>query len=107
MLGARASSRKELIDVKASRELLRTVARRVQAGPDQSLDDPLGKKGTKLVEWMHSTRTFQKRFGAEQGETAPDDDFAARGFENVGAWIHGRNMFVPIRDEWRDDSGEV
>jgi dihydrofolate reductase len=41
--------------------------------------------------------------GAEAGETGIDDDFAARGFRNVGAWILGRNMFGPVRGPWPDD----
>jgi dihydrofolate reductase len=43
-------------------------------------------------------------FGADQGTTGIDDDFAARGFENVGAWILGRNMFGPVRGPWPDDN---
>jgi dihydrofolate reductase len=52
-----------------------------------------------------STRTFQKNlFGVEGGQAGIDDDFAARGFQNVGAWILGRNMFGPIRGPWPDES---
>jgi dihydrofolate reductase len=74
------------------------------AGPDQSLDNPLGVGGVALHEWAFATRTLQKRvLGAEAGETGIDDDFAARGFRNVGAWILGRNMFGPVRGPWLDD----
>ena len=73
------------------------------AGPDQSLDNPLGLGGPALHEWFYPTRTFQKMFGKD-GETGVDEDFAARGFENVGAWILGRNMFGPIRGAWPDDA---
>jgi dihydrofolate reductase len=38
-----------------------------------------------------------------KGTDGPDEDFAARGFENVGAWILGRNMFGPVRGPWPDD----
>lgn len=74
------------------------------AGPDQSRDHPLGVGGTALHEWAIPTRTFQKHvFGNPRtGETGPDDDFAARGFDNVGAWILGRNMFGPVRGPWSD-----
>ena len=41
--------------------------------------------------------------GEDGGTTGIDDDFAARGFENVGAWILGRNMFGPVRGPWPDD----
>ena len=74
------------------------------AGPDQSLENPLGKGGLALHEWAFATRTFRRLFGKEGGETGIDEDFAARSFENVGAWILGRNMFGPIRGPWLDDS---
>jgi dihydrofolate reductase len=73
------------------------------AGPEQSLENPLGRGGTELHTWAFGTRTLQHRvFGAEGGSTGIDDDFAARGFANVGAWILGRNMFGPIRGPWPD-----
>jgi dihydrofolate reductase len=54
---------------------------------------------------MVQTRTFQKElYGKDRGETGPDDDFTRRGFEDVGAWILGRNMFGPVRGPWPDDS---
>ena len=68
------------------------------AGPSQDVKNPLGIGGTALHEWALGTRTFQKRLlGKDDGATGPDDDFAARSFENIGAWILGRNMFGPIR----------
>ena len=73
------------------------------AGPDQSLDNPLGVGGPGLMAWAFTTRTFQTMHGGVGGEAGVDDDFAARGFANVGAWICGRNMFGPIRDAWPDD----
>jgi len=75
------------------------------AGPNQDLDNPLGVGGTSLHGWAFPTRTFQKKlFGKDGGETGVDDDFAARGFDNVGAWILGRNMFGPVRGPWPDES---
>lgn len=73
------------------------------AGPNQSLDHPLGVGGKAMHEWLFATRTFQVIHGREGGVTGPDDDFAARGFSNIGAWIIGRNMFGPFRGEWPDD----
>jgi dihydrofolate reductase len=81
------------------------------AGPDQSVDNPMGVGGMALHQWVLGTRTFQKMHGgfAEAliaGQAAredADDAFAARGFENVGAWILGRNMFGPQRGPWPDD----
>ena len=75
------------------------------AGPGQDLDNPLGVGGTELHRWLFPTRTFQRAlFGAEGGTTGLDDEFAARGFENVGAWILGRNMFSPGRT-WSGRAG--
>ncbi|MBR0645609.1 dihydrofolate reductase family protein [Plastoroseomonas hellenica] len=73
------------------------------AGPDQSLKDPLGVGGEALHGWLLPTRTFRQLSGKD-GETGIDDDFAARSFENVGAWIMGRNMFGPVRGPWPDES---
>jgi dihydrofolate reductase len=76
------------------------------AGPDQSLDNPLGVGGETLHKWLVGTRTFAKMHGAGgDGSTGVDDGFAARGVENVGAWILGRNMFGPIRGAWPDGKG--
>ena len=74
------------------------------AGPNQSLENPLGVGGMALHEWAFTTRTFQKMFGNEDGATGLDDDLAVRGFENVGAWILGRNMFGPVRGSWPDEN---
>jgi dihydrofolate reductase len=74
------------------------------AGPNQSLANPLGVGGTALHEWAFATRTFQHMFGRDGGATGIDDDFAARGFANIGAWILGRNMFGPVRGPWPDDA---
>jgi dihydrofolate reductase len=76
------------------------------AGPEQSIDNPLGVGGTSLHGWAWSTRTFQRAvLGSEDGATEGiDEDFAARGFHNIGAWIMGRNMFGPVRGPWPDDS---
>ncbi len=74
------------------------------AGPGQSLENPLGVGGRSLHDWMIPTRTFQRMIGKQDGATGPDDDFTARGFENIGAWIIGRNMFGPIRGPWPDEN---
>jgi dihydrofolate reductase len=74
------------------------------AGPDQSLENPLGKGGEDLHRWFYDTRTFQRMFGNGEGRTDIDDDFAARGMSNLGAWILGRNMFSPMRGAWPDDN---
>ncbi|MCB1021496.1 MAG: dihydrofolate reductase family protein [Acidobacteria bacterium] len=77
------------------------------AGPDQSLENPMGKGGMGLHEWVFHSKFFREThfslFGKEGGETGVDDGFCARGFENVGAWILGRNMFGPVRGPWVGD----
>jgi len=74
------------------------------AGPNQGIDNPLGVGGTELHQWLFPTRTLQRSlFGKDGGTTGVDDDIAARGFQNVGAWILGRNMFGPIRGDWPPD----
>jgi dihydrofolate reductase len=75
------------------------------AGPQQDLANPLGIGGTDLHQWLFPTHTLQQTlFGNDDGTTGIDDDFAARGFKNVGAWILGRNMFSPDRGPWVDMS---
>ena len=74
------------------------------AGPNQSLENPLGVRGPELFEWFFSTRTWKQMHGQEGGSTGVDDQWARRGMENVGAWILGRNMFGPVRGPWPDDS---
>jgi dihydrofolate reductase len=72
------------------------------AGSNQTLENPLGVGGMGLHGWAFPTRTFQNMHGGGGGTSGTDDDFAARGFRNVGAWILGRNMFGPIRGPWPD-----
>jgi dihydrofolate reductase len=74
------------------------------AGPNQDLANPLGVGGLAMHKWVFATRTFRRMHGQDGGTTGTDDEFAARGFDNVGAWIIGRNMFGPIRDSWPDEN---
>jgi dihydrofolate reductase len=74
------------------------------AGPEQSLQNPLGVGGEGLHEWLVTTRTFHQMQKIEGGSTDTDDAFAQRGFANIGAWILGRNMFGPVRGPWPDES---
>src|SRR4249920_2673100 len=73
------------------------------AGPDQDDANPLGVGGAALMEWFFHTRTWRRMYGNADGETGIDDQIAARGFENIGAWILGRNMFGPVRGPWPDE----
>ena len=74
------------------------------AGPSQDLQNPLGVGGPELFDWFFHTRTWQRMHDGQDGEAGVDDDFAARGFDGIGAWILGRNMFGPVRGPWPDDS---
>jgi dihydrofolate reductase len=74
------------------------------AGPDQSLADPLGKRGMELHQWFFGTRTFRAMVGENGGSDGVDESFARRSMEGFGAFILGRNMFGPIRDAWPDDA---
>jgi dihydrofolate reductase len=74
------------------------------AGPNQDLDNPLGVGGMALHEWAFGTRTFREMHGQDGGARGVDDDFVARGFDNIGAWIIGRNMFGPVRGPWPDNA---
>lgn len=74
------------------------------AGPEQSLDNPLGKRGPELHTWFMGTKTFKTMIGQEGGSDGVDEDFARRSMEGFGAFILGRNMFGPVRGEWPDDT---
>ena len=74
------------------------------AGPRQSLESPLGERGFDIMEWFVPTRTWRGMQGQDGGETGIDDAWAAKGFDNLGAWILGRNMFGPVRGPWPDDA---
>ncbi len=75
------------------------------AGADQSLENPLGVGGHKVMAWFMGTRTFNAMHGGTGGaDTGPDEEFAQAGFANVGAWILGRNMFGPVRGPWPDET---
>jgi dihydrofolate reductase len=74
------------------------------AGPRQDLQNPLGVRGTELHEWFFQTELFKKMQGQSGGSRGVDNDLAAQSFENVGAWILGRNMFGPVRGSWNDES---
>ena len=74
------------------------------AGPEQSLNDPLGKRGPEIFRWFFHTKTFCAMNGQQGGSTDVDDEFAQRAMENFGAFILGRNMFGPVRGPWMNNS---
>ncbi|MGE7136795.1 dihydrofolate reductase family protein [Luteibacter sp. NPDC031894] len=74
------------------------------AGPEQSLEQPLGVGAEALHGWLRDSKTFHTMLGKEGGSTGIDETFAARSMAGMGAWILGRNMFGPVRGAWPDDS---
>ena len=74
------------------------------AGPEQSLQNPLGVRGPGLMEWFFHSRFWNRMHGTDGGETGTDNSLAEQGFDNLGAWILGRNMFGPVRGPWPDDN---
>ena len=74
------------------------------AGPNQSLQNPLGVRGPELMEWFFHTRAWRKMHGQDDGETGVDNAMAEQGFSGIGAWILGRNMFGPVRGPWPDET---
>jgi dihydrofolate reductase len=73
------------------------------AGPNASLDEPLGEGGERLHEWAVRTRTFTESHGRSGGETGPDDDAIRATFERSGATIVGRRRFSGGEGPWEDD----
>ena len=74
------------------------------AGPNQDKEHPLGIGGEELHEWFFPTNRFQQMMGKTGVTEGADNAFAEQSFENIGAWIMGRNMFGPIRGPWPDDA---
>jgi dihydrofolate reductase len=74
------------------------------AGPDQGLENPLGVRGPELMQWFFPTKFWRAMQGQPGGETGTDHRVAEQGFENIGAWILGRNRFGPVRGPWPDES---
>ena len=73
------------------------------AGPDQALEHPLGVRGEEIMEWLFPTRMFHAMLGKDGGERGVDNRLAEQGFDNIGAWIMGRNMFGPVRGPWPNE----
>ena len=63
------------------------------AGPNQSLENPLGEGGEQLHDWAYNLKTFREMHGEPGGETGVSDDVLREGFDNLGAHIMGRGMF--------------
>ena len=73
------------------------------AGPNPSLDDPLGRGGEPLHDWVTSTRAWRERHGMEGGEENPASELVAEGIARQGAVIMGRRMFSGGSGPWEHD----
>jgi len=74
------------------------------AGPAQDLEHPLGVNGFDVMQWFTHTDVWRRMQNLGEGETGVDNRMARDAFENLGAWIMGRNMFGPVRGPWPDES---
>jgi dihydrofolate reductase len=73
------------------------------AGPNPSLEDPLGQGGEQLHDWAIATRAWRERHGMEGGEENADSEVVAEGIARQGAVIMGRRMFSSGSGHWEDD----
>src|SRR5260370_12099772 len=81
------------------------------AGPEQSLENPLGKRGEELHQWMFGTRMFRAMTGKDGGSDGVDGAYAHRSMDGFGAFILGLNRFAPTRrplpaHSWKADCAD-
>ncbi len=73
------------------------------AGPNQTLEEPLGERGEELHEWILGLASWRERHGLSGGETGPDDELARETIDRAGAFVMGRRMFSSGAGPWNDD----
>src|SRR5512133_3836274 len=73
------------------------------AGPNPTLEQPLGEGGEELHEWVFRLASWRAPHGLEGGETGADDDLVRARLEHTGAVIMGRRMFSGGAGSWGDD----
>jgi dihydrofolate reductase len=73
------------------------------AGPEPSMDDPLGRRGEELHQWVFGLATWRSAHGLEGGETGPDADLVAEHIASYGAIVMGRRMFSGGAGPWESD----
>jgi dihydrofolate reductase len=73
------------------------------AGPNQTLEEPLGHGGERLHEWALRLRAFRERHGMEGGEPGPDNDIVEEWLDASGAEVMGRRMFSGGEGPWEND----
>src|SRR2546427_3167550 len=73
------------------------------AGPNQSLEQPLGEGGERLHEWMVKLASFRERHGLSGGESNSDTEILEESIRATGAVVMGRRMFSGGAGPWEDD----
>ena len=73
------------------------------AGPNQTLEQPLGEGGERLHEWIYGLKNFRERHGLEGGETNADSELLEESMAGTGATLMGRRMFSGGAGPWEKD----
>jgi dihydrofolate reductase len=73
------------------------------AGPDATLEQPLGKGGDRLHEWLVGLASWRERHGLSAGERTHDDELVEAALESTGAVVMGRKMFSGGEGPWEQD----
>jgi dihydrofolate reductase len=73
------------------------------AGPDPTLEQPLGRGGERLHDWMVATKAFRETHGMEGGEDNADSKLLEENLRSIGASIMGRRMFSGGSGPWEED----
>jgi len=73
------------------------------AGPNQTLEEPLGRGGEGLHEWVFRLKAWREQHGLEGGETGDDDDIVRETVASSAAHVMGRRMFSSGEGPWEDD----
>lgn len=73
------------------------------AGPEPSLDDPLGRGGMQLHEWAFRLRAWRGQHGLDGGEEGPESRWVDEIAERTGAYVMGRKMFSGGAGPWESD----
>src|SRR5439155_8668331 len=73
------------------------------AGPNPTLEDPLGAGGMQLHEWAFRLTAWRQAHGLEGGETGPESGLVERTLASTGAYVMGRRMFSGGEGPWEDD----
>lgn len=73
------------------------------AGPNQSLENPLGEGGMRLHDWVFATASWRRQHSEQGGEDGPDSEVAEDVMKGVGAYVMGRHMFGGGSGPWDPD----